>query len=112
MLEDCERRHLIKKCTRCYQAIPVEQWLQHTLKQTCSGNIILFYYFYIFTNMFSVDELQCPLCLISIEPANDAGWKSHLMTGEGCSKLKKSRSPNKKKPATPTTTLKKKVIKK
>ncbi|KAG2192917.1 hypothetical protein INT46_009323 [Mucor plumbeus] len=24
MLEDCERRHLIKKCARCYQAIPVE----------------------------------------------------------------------------------------
>lgn len=35
MLMDCDRRHLIKQCTRCKQAIPVEQWLQHTLKQVC-----------------------------------------------------------------------------
>ncbi|KAL7335139.1 hypothetical protein PS15p_200658 [Mucor circinelloides] len=102
MLEDCERRHLIKKCTRCSQAIPVEQWLQHTLKQTCN------------------DQVQCPLCLVAIEPANDEGWKLHLMTGEGCSKLKKSRSPNKKKPVASaaasatatTTTTKRRTIKK
>ncbi|KAL9538036.1 hypothetical protein MBANPS3_011250 [Mucor bainieri] len=87
MLEDCERRHLIKKCTRCSQAIPVEQWLQHTLKQTCS------------------DQVQCPLCLIAIEPATtDEGWKLHLMTGEGCPKLKQSRSPNKKKPVAASST--------
>ncbi|GAN05984.1 centrosomal protein of 104 kDa-like [Mucor ambiguus] len=107
MLEDCERRHLIKKCSRCSQAIPVEQWLQHTLKQTCS------------------DQVQCPLCLIAIEPATDEGWKLHLMTGEGCPKLKQSRSPNKKKPiasavatsatataATKTTATKRRTIKK
>ncbi|CEG63943.1 hypothetical protein RMATCC62417_01007 [Rhizopus microsporus] len=35
MLVDCEKRHLTKECTRCHLAIPVEQWLQHTLKQTC-----------------------------------------------------------------------------
>ncbi|CEP16010.1 hypothetical protein [Parasitella parasitica] len=81
MLEDCEKKHLIKQCTRCRQAIPVEQWLQHTLKQTCSA----------------------------IEPENDEGWKLHLMTGEGCPKLKKSRSPSKKKPS---STLKKKTIRK
>ncbi|KAK4513166.1 uncharacterized protein ATC70_012961 [Mucor velutinosus] len=86
MLEDCERRHLIKKCSRCSQAIPVEQWLQHTLKQTCS------------------DQVQCPLCLIAIEPATDEGWKLHLMTGEGCPKLKQTRSPNKKKPVATSAT--------
>lgn len=37
MLVDCEKRHLIKECTRCHKAIPVEQWLQHTLKQVCQG---------------------------------------------------------------------------
>jgi hypothetical protein len=53
MLEDCERRHLIKKCARCYQAIPVEQWLQHTLKQTCSGKYNVIYYFiYLLTFFF------------------------------------------------------------
>ncbi|KAL0137140.1 hypothetical protein V8B55DRAFT_1545819 [Mucor lusitanicus] len=88
MLEDCDRRHLIKKCTRCAQAIPVEQWLQHTLKQTCN------------------DQVQCPLCLIAIEPATDEGWKMHLMTGEGCPKLKQSRSPNKKKATSTTATAK------
>lgn len=36
MLVDCERHHLVKECTRCKQAIPVEQWLQHTLKQGCN----------------------------------------------------------------------------
>ncbi|KAI8640199.1 hypothetical protein BD408DRAFT_420103 [Parasitella parasitica] len=92
MLEDCEKKHLIKQCNRCLQAIPVEQWLQHTLKQTCS-----------------VSKIQCPLCLIAIEPENDEGWKLHLMTGEGCTKLKKSRSPSKKKSS---STLRKKTVKK
>ncbi|KAG0941094.1 hypothetical protein G6F57_006826 [Rhizopus arrhizus] len=80
MLNDCEKHHLIKECTRCHLAIPVEQWLQHSLKQTCPN----------------------------IEPPNDAGWKAHLMTGDGCPKLKKSRSPN-KKPQQQQTTTKKKV---
>lgn len=68
--------------------------------------------------MYILDQVQCPLCLVAIEPANDEGWKLHLMTGEGCSKLKKSRSPNKKKPvasaaaATTTTTTKRRTIKK
>jgi centrosomal protein CEP104 len=46
MLIDCDRRHLIKECTRCKQAIPVEQWLQHTLKSTCKlkkGKLVSFY---------------------------------------------------------------------
>lgn len=70
--------------------------------------------------MYILDQVQCPLCLVAIEPANDEGWKLHLMTGEGCSKLKKSRSPNKKKPVASaaasatatTTTTKRRTIKK
>ncbi|RCI04153.1 hypothetical protein CU098_000103, partial [Rhizopus stolonifer] len=65
MLVDCERRHLIKECSRCHQAIPVEQWLQHTLKQVCNED---------------PNKVHCSLCMTSIEPPNDAGWKAHLMT--------------------------------
>ncbi|KAI8362787.1 hypothetical protein BD560DRAFT_437071 [Blakeslea trispora] len=86
MLLDCDRKHLIKECSRCHQAIPVEQWLQHTLKKTCNND---------------PDKVQCPLCFIDIDPPNEVGWKSHLMTGDGCPKLKKSRSPVKKASAVP-----------
>ncbi|KAL0093142.1 hypothetical protein F4703DRAFT_1730073 [Phycomyces blakesleeanus] len=37
IFSDCEQRHLVKQCGRCRQAVPVEQWLNHTLKQTCIG---------------------------------------------------------------------------
>jgi centrosomal protein CEP104 len=47
-------------------------------------------------DMAGSDKVHCPLCYVSIEPPNDEGWKLHLMTGEGCPKLKKSRSPVKK----------------
>ncbi|KAI8885345.1 hypothetical protein K501DRAFT_322450 [Backusella circina FSU 941] len=92
MLEDCEKRHLIKECSRCRQAIPVEQWLQHTLKKTC-------------INASDPNKIHCPLCFTSITPPNDAGWKEHLMIGEGCPKLKKIRTP---KPNTKTDTQSKK----
>jgi hypothetical protein len=55
------------------------------------------------------DKVHCPLCHVSIEPPNEKGWKLHLMTGEGCTKLKKSRSPMKKAtPQQPTLQVKKK----
>ncbi|ORX61854.1 hypothetical protein DM01DRAFT_1331327 [Hesseltinella vesiculosa] len=71
MLTDCEKRHLLKQCTRCKQAIPVEQWLQHTLKNTCQA----------YTN-----DTRCPLCQTVIQPANDQGWRRHLLSGQGCPK--------------------------
>ncbi|ORZ19753.1 hypothetical protein BCR42DRAFT_371491 [Absidia repens] len=71
---DCEKRHLMKQCTRCKQSIPVEQWLQHTLKATCSA----------YTN--SENETRCPLCLVTIEPGTEEGWRAHLLTGGGCPK--------------------------
>ncbi|CEI91359.1 hypothetical protein RMCBS344292_05654 [Rhizopus microsporus] len=86
MLIDCEKRHLTKECTRCHLAIPVEQWLQHTLKQTCPNVID------------SSTTAICPLCTVDIEPPNESGWKLHLMMGDGCPKLKKSRSPKKQQP--------------
>ncbi|KAI7895464.1 uncharacterized protein EV154DRAFT_495006 [Mucor mucedo] len=83
MLVDCERHHLVKACPKCRQAIPVEQWHQHTMKGGCKLK----------TGEY---DARCPLCLVNILPANDAGWKLHLMTGEGCTKLKRSRAPKKK----------------
>lgn len=84
MLVDCEKHHLVKECNRCKQAIPVEQWHQHTLKGGCKIKT-------------SENDIRCPLCLVTISPANDAGWKAHLMTGEGCTKLKRSRAPKQQK---------------
>lgn len=83
MLLDCEKRHLVKECTRCKQAIPVEQWHQHTIRQGCKTK--------------TKDETHCPLCLENIFPADESGWRLHLMTGEGCTKLKRSRAPKQKK---------------
>lgn len=37
---DCDKKHLVKQCTTCKQSIPVEQWLQHSLKKTCIGKIL------------------------------------------------------------------------
>ncbi|CAO3596685.1 unnamed protein product [Absidia cylindrospora] len=71
---DCEKRHLMKQCTRCKQSIPVEQWLQHTLKTTCSA----------YTS--SEEGTRCPLCLVTIEPGTEEGWRYHLLTGGGCPK--------------------------
>ncbi|EIE82043.1 hypothetical protein RO3G_06748 [Rhizopus delemar RA 99-880] len=42
MLHDCEKSNLIKECTRCHQAILIEHWLQHTLKQTCPSKYSYF----------------------------------------------------------------------
>ncbi|KAI9490222.1 hypothetical protein BDB00DRAFT_562985 [Zychaea mexicana] len=70
--KDCAKRHLVKQCTRCKQAVPVEQWLQHTLKQTCSA--------------VTDGETRCPLCMGSIDPVTDSQWKAHLLNGDGCPK--------------------------
>ncbi|KAI8073361.1 hypothetical protein BC940DRAFT_291149 [Gongronella butleri] len=91
MLGDCEKKHLLKQCTRCKQATPVEQWLQHTLKNTCQA----------YTN----NETRCPLCLVTISPPNDQGWRRHLLSGQGCPKnnrLPKDTSASSSSPAAST----------
>ncbi|CAO3698999.1 unnamed protein product [Rhizopus stolonifer] len=92
MLMDCERADFVKECTRCHHAIPVDQWTQHSLKQTCP-------------NISGPNRVICPLCTVDIEPPNELGWKTHLQTGEGCPKLKKTRQGN--KPSTKKRTIKK-----
>lgn len=46
--------------------------------------------------LYIIDEndIKCPLCSTQIDPPNETGWKLHLMTGQGCTKLKKSRAPS------------------
>ncbi|KAI8987921.1 hypothetical protein BDF20DRAFT_910460 [Mycotypha africana] len=74
MLLDCEKRHLVKECLRCWQAIPIDNWEHHANKNDCP--------------VCDADKFYCPLCLMIIEPSNDAGWKDHLLI-EGCSEVKK-----------------------
>ncbi|CDH51167.1 flagellar associated protein [Lichtheimia corymbifera JMRC:FSU:9682] len=69
---DCAKRHLIKQCTRCKQAIPVEQWLQHTLKSNCKA--------------LNDNDVCCPLCMTAIDPPTDSQWRAHLLNGNGCPK--------------------------
>ncbi|CAO3685436.1 unnamed protein product [Rhizopus stolonifer] len=98
LFQECDKKHLIKECTRCHQAIPVEQWLQHSLKQTCP-------------NLNVETETICPLCLVDVEPS-EKGWKDHLMTGGGCPKLKKTRPLKKPEAKKKTKTVAKTVAKK
>ncbi|KAI7864753.1 hypothetical protein BDF14DRAFT_1884035 [Spinellus fusiger] len=86
---DCDQRHLMKQCNQCRQAVPVEQWLQHTLKKTCVVS--------------GADDVRCPLCQLLIIPPTEAGWKSHLLTGEGC--LKSARGRRVKKEPVKKSTL-------
>lgn len=85
---DCAKRHLVKQCTRCKQPIPVEQWLQHSLKKNC-------------TAVTDPKETRCPFCLANIDPPTEAGWKAHLLSGSGCPK--NPRKPKKSAAATPAS---------
>ncbi|CAO3581972.1 unnamed protein product [Absidia cylindrospora] len=91
ILTDCDKRHLMKQCTRCKQAVPVEQWLQHTLKNACTA----------YTNP---DEVRCPLCFVAIEPGTDEGWRLHLLTGDGCPKNQRRQQQHRDTTNTTTTT--------
>ncbi|ORZ26051.1 hypothetical protein BCR42DRAFT_401487 [Absidia repens] len=91
ILTDCDKRHLMKQCTRCKQPVPVEQWLQHTLKNACTA----------YTNP---DEVRCPLCFVAIEPGTDEGWRLHLLTGDGCPKNQRRQQQHRDTTNTTTTT--------
>ncbi|KAI8890922.1 hypothetical protein K501DRAFT_328095 [Backusella circina FSU 941] len=66
LAEDCERKHLVKQCTRCRHPVPVEQWLQHSLKKTCAVT--------------SPDQTRCPYCQKDMTKSTEGDWKSHLMS--------------------------------
>ncbi|KAI8352457.1 hypothetical protein EDC96DRAFT_567082 [Choanephora cucurbitarum] len=62
---DCEKKHLVKQCNQCKTSIPVEQWLQHTSKKTCTVT--------------ADDQSRCPFCQLDMTKSNEKGWKAHLI---------------------------------
>ncbi|RCI02946.1 hypothetical protein CU098_011402 [Rhizopus stolonifer] len=62
---DCEKKHLVKQCSQCKTSIPVEQWLQHTLKKTCTVT--------------AQDQSRCPFCQLDMTKSSEKAWKSHLI---------------------------------
>ncbi|KAG2232599.1 hypothetical protein INT48_009808 [Thamnidium elegans] len=63
---DCERKHLVKRCTHCREYVPVEQWLQHTLKKTCAAT--------------ASNQSRCPFCQKEMSKSTETDWKAHLLT--------------------------------
>lgn len=64
--KDCEKKHLAKQCNNCKEAIPVEQWLQHTLKNTCTAT--------------AKGQSRCPFCQTEMTKLSESDWKHHLVT--------------------------------
>ncbi|CAO3632612.1 unnamed protein product [Mucor hiemalis] len=64
--KDCEKKHLAKQCNNCKEAIPVEQWLQHTLKNTCTATL--------------KNQSRCPFCQQEMTKSSETDWKQHLVT--------------------------------
>ncbi|KAI8388726.1 uncharacterized protein BYT42DRAFT_561014 [Radiomyces spectabilis] len=79
LLSDCDQKHLMKQCSNCKRPILLEQWLQHALKKSCTAP--------------EADDANCPLCQTPISPPTDAGWRDHLLAGDGCPKNAESRRP-------------------
>lgn len=102
VLTDCEERQLVKQCLRCREIIPVDHWLQHSLKQNCP--------------VVTAEIARCPLCHVIIDPPTEAGWKEHLLEAEGCphnprriaAKRREVNGRMAKDPKAPRTTEKKK----
>ncbi|KAI7907596.1 uncharacterized protein BX663DRAFT_556883 [Cokeromyces recurvatus] len=65
---DCERKHLVKQCNNCKQFIPVEQWLQHTLKNICPDIIVT-----------SDNQSRCAYCQLDMTDSTETDWKIHLI---------------------------------
>ncbi|CEG80403.1 hypothetical protein RMATCC62417_14748 [Rhizopus microsporus] len=65
LLVDCERSHLVKQCNHCKYPVPVEQWLQHTLKNNCTET--------------SDNQTRCPFCQLDMTSSTEADWRMHLM---------------------------------
>lgn len=70
IMSDCEERHRVKRCTRCKDIIPIDQWLGHSFRQNCT--------------VVSSSETRCPLCREVIMPATESTWKRHLLHEGGC----------------------------
>ncbi|KAI9279954.1 hypothetical protein BC943DRAFT_150457 [Umbelopsis sp. AD052] len=70
IVTDCEEKHRIKRCPRCKEVVPIDKWLQHSLRQNCT--------------VVSSSETRCPLCREVIMPPTESVWKRHLLKEGGC----------------------------
>ncbi|XP_078338788.1 centrosomal protein of 104 kDa-like isoform X2 [Crassostrea virginica] len=69
LLTECELKTNYQRCPRCTEAIPKSDFDEHTAAKSC--------------NVARTGTNHCPLCHQNIG-AGEEGWKSHLMSREGC----------------------------
>ncbi|KAG0938142.1 hypothetical protein G6F30_007907 [Rhizopus arrhizus] len=95
--EDTLIKHYYKECPvlttcpSCKMITEISTLNEHMLHDCEKSNLIKEYI------SDPNDRMICPLCMVDIQPSDESGWKIHLMTGDGCPKLKKARSPTPKK---------------
>jgi len=70
LLDECDNKKIMRRCPRCKEAIPMEEYKQHTKEMSCSQALPL------------TKANRCPLCHQDIA-AGEIGWRKHLLT-EGC----------------------------
>lgn len=69
LLTECEAKTNYQKCPRCTEAIPKSDYDEHIAAKSC--------------NSARASNNHCPLCHQNIATGEE-GWKSHLMSREGC----------------------------
>ncbi|XP_052715307.1 centrosomal protein of 104 kDa-like isoform X2 [Crassostrea angulata] len=69
LLTECEAKTNYQKCPRCTEAIPKSDYDEHIAAKSC--------------NSARASNNHCPLCHQNIA-SGEEGWKSHLMSREGC----------------------------
>ncbi|CAG8823783.1 9208_t:CDS:1, partial [Gigaspora rosea] len=86
MLNDCDKHKFVKQCPTCREVIDADDYLAHVNKQICLP--------------IRDDIVRCPLCKTVIKPANEEGWKSHLLGANGCSKNRRKQNNKSDVPST------------
>lgn len=68
ILLDCSKRHLVKKCPRCTEAIMSNEYTRHVSRKLCDPC--------------SDPQLRCPLCHKDLVKRHES-WRNHLIV-DGC----------------------------
>ncbi|CAL4074672.1 unnamed protein product [Meganyctiphanes norvegica] len=85
LLGECDSTKLYRKCERCSEAIPKNNYSAHVLAKTCTNA--------------KPEPIanHCPLCHENIRPW-DHGWREHLMPGpDACSANPRAKQPGSRK---------------
>jgi centrosomal protein CEP104 len=70
LLRECELSNVMRQCSRCKEAVHIEEYEQHIEEQSC------------FPGKPARSSNRCPLCHQDVSPGVE-GWKQHILT-EGC----------------------------